>query len=117
MLLHQYYNDNTFQFEGLERKIPNLAVLFLGGLSFTLLIAYIFVNWARINSFTGGLMAGLIIGFFIATYINCYDYAFLHHHRIRLLIVDTIAGTLFTGILGGVIGWMIGKLENKPATG
>ena len=49
VLLMDFSMANTTQYAGLMKDMPDLLVLFLGNLSFALLMAWIFQKWANIS--------------------------------------------------------------------
>ena len=57
ILLMDYYNAYTTQYEGLMRNPPVLWALFLSQLAWTFMFAYIFDKWANITTFKSGFMA------------------------------------------------------------
>ena len=109
MLLMDFYMSNTTQYEGLMKgEMPNLVLIFISGLSSSLLIAYIFSKWANVKTFGAGLMNGVIIYFFIVTSFDLSMYAFYNLMNVTLVCVDIVVGTIFGGLMGGVIGLVLG---------
>ena len=88
----------------------NIVYIALGHLILSFLIAYIFVNWATISTFMGGLKAGALIGVLISLGIG---FTFLGGSSIYSgmtpILVDALCGLLIWGVSGGVGGWAIGK--------
>ncbi len=62
MLFKNYFNTGE----------PNLTLIFLGCMSFGILIPYIFVHWANLATFSCGAKAGAVIGFSIGFMNNSF---------------------------------------------
>jgi hypothetical protein len=88
----------------------DIIYIALGHLILSFLIAYIFVNWATISTFMGGLKGGAIIGTLISLGIG---FTFLGGSEIYTgmtpVFVDVLCGLLIWGVAGGAAGWAIGK--------
>lgn len=113
LLLMDYYEANTVQYEGLMNEMPNLFMIFLGGLSMALLYTIIYQVWAGIKTFLGGLKAGIIIGFLFSLSINLYWQASMNLMTNQVAILDVFIGAAMLGLMGGVIGWILG-IGKKP---
>lgn len=108
MLLMDFYEANTVIYEGLNKEMPDLLLLFLSNLAMSFLLAWIFQKWAQIHTLTGGLTAGLLIGFLIGTSIDFMFYSMMNLYTSTLLVVDIIVNTIVVGIIGACIGWILG---------
>lgn len=105
LILTDYMVENASQ-----QAEGNMLYILLGHLVLSFLLAYIFVNWATISTFMGGLKGGAIIGLLLSlgmglTFLggsNIYS-------GIAPVLVDTLSGLLIWGVAGGVAGWAIGK--------
>jgi uncharacterized membrane protein len=114
ILLMGFYESNSVHYEGLMYEMPNLFMIFIANLSTALLIAYIFDRWANIRTFGGGFMGGMIIGVLFTISFDFYSLATMNLMNTTAAIVDIIAGTIMSGIVGGVVGFILGagKKEN-----
>lgn len=83
--------------------------LVLGNLFWGLAYAYIFGTWANIKTFSGGAMGGAIVGGLFAA---AFDLIMLGTTNIMTptgAIVDVIASIVMSAVVGGVIGWWLGR--------
>ena len=108
LLLMDFYTANTTHYDGLMKEMPNLLFIFLSGLLYAFLLAFIFDRWAGIRNFRKGFTAGLLLGFLIMTGFDLYFLAGMNLFNARVVIVDIIVNTIFGGILGGVTGLVLG---------
>ncbi len=108
VILMDFYKSNTVQYDGLMKEMPNLLFIFLSGLLYAFLFAFIFEKWARIRTFGRGFTAGLLLGFLIMTGFNLYFLAGMNLFNLKLVITDILVNTIFSGILGGVTGFILG---------
>ena len=80
-----------------------LSQLVLGGF-----IAYIFGNWAKISTFSGGAKAGALIGLFLGVGFG-FDMYSMSMMTLTFVMVDSILGAVRFGIAGGVVGYVLGR--------
>jgi hypothetical protein len=114
ILLKGFYEANTTHYEGLIKELPNIPLIFLSCLVMSFLLAYVFQRWAGFKSFGKGFTGGMIIGFLICL---SYDLSFMSMYNLfafSVVVVDVIVGTIFNGIVGGVIALILG-FEKKTA--
>ena len=108
ILLMDFYKANTTQYEGLMKDMPNLFLIFLCGILFAFLLAYIFDRWANIRTFSKGFIAGMFLGFLIMAGFDLYLMAGMNLFNVKVIIVDVIANTIVSGILGGITALVLG---------
>src|SRR4030095_7296718 len=113
ILLMNVMTENTIVYAGLMKEPPNLVGIFLAGVCMAWLMAYIFYRWAGISDFAKGFMGGLIISFPIVLNYDISFYSFFNLYSTSWLVMDVIVSTLFYGIIGGIIGWVLG-MGKKP---
>jgi hypothetical protein len=96
------------------KETPDIVLLFLSNLVFSWLYALIFDQWAQIKTFMGGVLGGITIAVPIAIAI---DLNFISMYNIYsgylVILVDAIAIGVMSGISGGVIGMVLGKMTPK----
>ena len=114
ILLHSYYEANTFKYPGLERVEPIMWALIIANLAWGLLLAYI-LDLAGANSMAKGFTCGLIVFFLLALGMDTFFIAFMRLMRLRLAAVDIAANALFGGVVGAVVGWWYGRGNNRTA--
>ena len=108
ILLMDFFIANSIQYEGLWKEMPNLVLMFISNLLGAFLLAFIFHTWAGIKTFLGGLTGGLILGLIMSLMWDLYFLASMNLYSVTLVVVDVLVGTLFTGIIGALIGWILG---------
>ncbi len=86
--------------------------LIVGNLSWAAMIAYVFVKWANVKSFSGGLSAAAAIGFFTALGMDLTHYGTSNIMDLSGALTDVVLSTAMTAITGGVIGAVLG-MGNK----
>jgi hypothetical protein len=115
LLMHFYVAHTTQDYQGLMRETPNYIAAVISDLSVSFLLAFIFQRWAGIKTFTKGILAGLLITFLIALWMDLYFVAFTKLYDAPFIIVDIIVYTALGGLIGGVIGWILGYEKKKVA--
>ncbi|MCC6600772.1 MAG: hypothetical protein IT223_08870 [Crocinitomicaceae bacterium] len=108
-LLAEYYNKNTVHFEGLMRgddtRLYGIAV---ENLCLSLLFAYVFDRWANFRTFVSGFTGALIIGAPIFAFQDLMMWSTMNLCGIKMIVIDIAVNTVFAGIIGGAIGWVLG---------
>ncbi len=116
VLLEPYYMAHTITYEGLVKNPPVLWAIFVAGFCTTLLMAYIFDKWANIRTFAGGAMAGAWIAFLIILSFDLSFHAFYNlYPDYTVFLVDVVVGTIFNGIIGGVVALVLGMGKKTSA--
>lgn len=89
----------------------NMLFIFLGCMTFGFFISYIFSKWANIATAVTGALAGAIIALFLSLFNNFFHYSNTPTPDYKLFVID-LALTAFCGaIVGGVIGFLNGKMK------
>ena len=108
-LLVDFYMINTFHYEGLMKMpMPDLVFVFLSGLSLSFLMTIIFNRWAGVSTFRSGFRNGMILTFFYICAVDLGMFGFYNLMNISLIAVDIVVQTVFGGMMGGIIGWILG---------
>jgi len=89
----------------------SLIFVFGGCLFYALVFALIFNKWANISTFKSGTIAGAYLGALYSISMNFYMYS-SSDLNIENFITDVLITTISTGIMCGVIGYIIGKTKN-----
>jgi len=89
---------------------PNLLFIYLGGLTFALLVAYVFVKWAKISNPLTGATAGGTIGLFYSLSMNFFMYANMEINYTSIAL-DVAITFVMSAIMGAFIAVIIGKLK------
>jgi len=88
----------------------NMVLTFLGCLSVTLLMAYIFLQWAGISDPMSGAKAGGIIGLLFGASMNFFMYS-SKVPNYGNMVTDIILNTVMGAVAGAVIAFVISKLK------
>lgn len=88
-----------------------MLMIFLGCLTGSLFIAYIFTKWAQISTASTGFKAGAIIGLFMGLQFNFFNLMDASN-SIQTAALDVVITIVLVAIVGGVIGATLGKLES-----
>lgn len=100
-----------------EHTVPGVArpmeqmiwwSLIAGNFAAAALLTYIFLKWANIASFGGGLSAAATIGFLMAASFDFSMYATSNMMDLKAALTDMVAFSVMSGISGGVIGAVLG---------
>lgn len=98
----------------IAREMPDMIPLFLSNLVFAWFYALVFDHWAGIKTFVGGVLGGMTIGIPIAIAIDLnFMSMFKIYGSYLVVLVDAIAIAIMSGISGGVIGLVLGKMSPK----
>jgi hypothetical protein len=82
--------------------------ILLGSFGHGALLSYIFLQWAKINTFSGGLKGGTVIGFLVAFSYDMISYDTTNLMDLTGAIADVVVATLMFAIIGGIVGWVVG---------
>ena len=85
----------------------------LGCFTYGFFISYIYNKWAGISTFSRGLSAGAVIGLFMGLAANFFRMAEQSSDNYEMFAIDMAISIAMVAIVGGVIGFVNGKLANK----
>ena len=89
----------------------NWVFLVISQLFYGLLLAFIFVKWANVTTWIGGLKVGAIVIFLVMTGMDTYFYASTTLLSFGGMVLDVVINTVFGAIVGALIGFVIGKIR------
>ncbi|MDH3710602.1 MAG: hypothetical protein OER04_11970 [Cyclobacteriaceae bacterium] len=115
VLFEGFFTANAGSATGVMNTEMAWWPLILGNLALAALITYIFLNWAGITTFAGGLKGGALIGFLMAV---SFDMIMLDTTNIMTLnaaLVDILIATIMGAIAGGIIGAVLGSGKQSAA--
>ncbi|NOT37243.1 MAG: hypothetical protein HOP11_07675 [Saprospiraceae bacterium] len=93
----------------LPEEQHKIAFYFVGGLFFSLMLAYIYERWAGIRTLQTGAIAGAVIGALISLNIDFNFMAGMNwYNGYSVLFINTIVSAVMGTLTGGAIGWMLG---------
>lgn len=87
--------------------------LVVSNLLWGFLLAYIFVQWANISTLQGGAVAGGLLGFLISAAYDTGMYSITTLFELKDVLMDIITNTVWTALIGTIIGWWLGRGANK----
>jgi hypothetical protein len=108
ILLMDFMTENTMYYANLMKDPPNMITLFASGIFWSALFAFIFHKWAHINSFMGGVKAGLPLALLINLANYSSMHAFFNLYTRTWLVADTVIASLFFTLIAGIIGATLG---------
>lgn len=99
-------------FKDIYPETPNMKLefIFLGCITFGLLVSYIFTKWAGITSPATGIIAGAIIGFINGLSINFFMYSNIPLNS-QNLIIDVLITTFISAAVGATVAFINGKMK------
>jgi hypothetical protein len=115
IMLQGFYEANTVHYEGLVKDPPNLLAIFLNNICMSILLAYIFI-WSGVASFARGFTMGLLVGVLISLSFDLMILSMFNLYTNTALAVDVIVGTIYTGLVGAVVGGILGSGRKAEAT-
>jgi hypothetical protein len=116
ILLDAWMRAQTVPHPGLMLESPRFVTLIIANLVWAMLVALIFDRWASIGTFTGGLIGGAMITFFMGLYYDLMNVSFMNmFSSFTPVVVDIIAFTVIGGISGGVVGAVLGMMGKPKA--
>ena len=87
-----------------EQSTNNMVLIFLGSLSYGLLISYIFVKWAQISTAATGAKGGAILGLLLALYFDFFHMAMNAGDTFQIMALDVVLSIVLGAIIGAIIG-------------
>jgi hypothetical protein len=109
IILDSTMTDLAGSATGVNKETPDMLLLILGSIFWGMTYAYIFDTWAGIKTFSAGAMGGAIVG---GLYAAGADFTMLGTTNITTLpgaLLDIVAATIMHAIIGGVVGWWLGR--------
>lgn len=109
MLLMDFMKSNTLEpAKNLAKTEMVWWALIGSNLLMGFFYAYIFERWAKIRSFMGGMMAGGTLGLILGAMIDMQFYSMYQMSTGTGYIVDVVASTVMSALVGGIAGFMLG---------
>jgi hypothetical protein len=111
MLLVDFYAANSGGATGVMRSEMEMVwwALVLGNVLQAYLLVYIFSKWTTVNTFGGGLQAGIVIGLILGFAFNLTMYGTTNIMNLTSALVDPLVSAAMMGVTGGVIGMVLGR--------
>jgi hypothetical protein len=112
VLFGSFFDANLGSATGVMKTDLVWWALLLGNFAGAALLTFIFLKWAHVSTFKGGVKAGASIGIFMALSFDLISYGTSNIMNLTAALVDVVVGTVIMAILGGVIGAV---LHAKPS--
>lgn len=114
-LLTDFFMENSGSASGVMRADDDMqwVPMILGHVTWGLLFAIIFGRWANISTFASGAKAGALLGFLIGASFDLIQLGSTHVLNVTGTVVDIIAMTVVSAIVGGVIALVLGKSKES----
>ena len=93
-----------------DDSTKTMVLIFLGSLSYGLLLSYIFVKWAQISTASGGAKGGAALGLLLALYFDFFHMAMNASDTFQMMAIDLALSIVLGAIIGAIIGAVNGKL-------
>ncbi|MFZ1705447.1 MAG: hypothetical protein WAT79_13955 [Saprospiraceae bacterium] len=74
-----------------------------------ILLAYIYVEWAKITTWQSGAYAGAILGLLISASYDTGLYSMTTLYTLQDIVKDVVVNTIYSAILGAILGWWLGR--------
>lgn len=115
MLLMSSIQQHSFVYEGLMKPEPNMMFLIVSNLFWSLAMQFIFVKWAKVYSFKKGMIVSIMVCLPISIAMDLQYMSFMNLYKDHMvLILDALGTTVMAGIVGGLMGWIYGKMGVLP---
>jgi len=92
----------------------NLLFTYLGCLTFSIMVSFIFLQWAGISQFKAGAEGGGIIGLLYGTAMNFFMYSSMTPNY-QNMVMDISINAVSGAITGGIMAIVIAKSSSKEA--
>ena len=112
ILMEDFFSAHTVS--GISKSETEMKYypMVAGNMAHAALLAFIFLKWANIKSFSSGLTSGAIIGFFMSAGFDLITYDTAKIMSITGTLVDIAVYTIMTALVGGIVGAVLG-MGNK----
>ena len=107
--LDAFFTKNAGTAQGVSKEMPDMLWLIIGSMALGALYTYIFNRWAGIKTFKGGATAGAVIAGLSGLANDSIMYATTNIMTLPGLGVDVLATIVSGALMGGVIGWVLGR--------
>jgi hypothetical protein len=108
ILLMDFYMANMESYPGLMREAPELIYIFLGNLSWGVMLSYVF-TLGNIHSPQRGAIVGAILFSLITLGFDLLFYGQARLFSLKLVAVDVIANIIIGLIVGALLGWWFSR--------
>jgi hypothetical protein len=116
LLLEGWMESQMVKHDGLMLTTPNWVTLIIANIVWALLLTLIFDRWATIRTFAGGLIGGAMVAFLVILNKDLMTVSFMNmFSSYTPVAVDVAAFTVIGALSGGVVGAVLGVMNEAPA--
>ena len=116
LLLEGWMESQMVKHDGLMLTTPNWVTLIIANIVWALLLTLIFDRWATIRTFAGGLIGGAMVAFLVILNKDLMTVSFMNmFSSYAPVAVDVAAFTVIGALSGGVVGAVLGVMNEAPA--
>ena len=108
MLLMEFFKNHSLHYNGLDKNPPDFLYLGIGNLLMGILTAYV-VALGNGNNAKKGFTIAAIVGFLVSSGMDSMMFAQMNLGSRTAILVDVIAATILSGIIGAFVGWWYGR--------
>ena len=111
LLLTNFFTANAGTATGVMRADADMQwiPMIVGHLAWGLLFALVFGRWASISTFATGAKAGAVLGLLVALTYDMISLGSTNVSTLDAALVDIVVMTGISAIVGGVVGWFLGR--------
>ncbi len=115
LVLMSMIQEHSVPYVGLMKLEPDMLLLTLSNVFWGLLTSIVFVKWAKVYSFKKGMMVNMMISIPISIAVDLQFMSFMNIYKdFTVLFLDIIGVGVMTAIVGGLLGWIFGKMGVLP---
>ncbi len=116
LLLTNFFAANSGSATGVMREEDMMWIpMIIGHLTWGIMFAIVYGRWAGISTFVTGAKAGALLGFLIGATFDMISLGSTHIMNVTGAITDIVVMTIISAIVGGMVGWFLGRDELKAA--
>lgn len=117
MALYGYFQAHTMQYPGLLKNPPNFILLIAAHFAFAALLTLVAGYWTKTRTFAGGARIGAIVTFLVVVWTDLMYESMMELYVGGVpILVDVIVATALGTLTGGVIGFVLGKMDKTAVT-
>lgn len=114
VLMHMII-EHSVPYVGLMKPEPDMLLLTLSNVFWGLLTSIVFVKWAKVYTFKKGMIVNLMVSIPISLAIDTQFMAFMNLYKdYTVLLLDVVGVGIMAAIVGGLMGWIFGKMGVLP---
>ena len=111
LICRDFFESNMGSATGVMRGDDEMlwVPMIIGHLAWGLLFALIYGRWANISTFATGAKAGAAIGLLVGLAFDMIQLGSTHMSNLTGALADVAILTVISAVIGGVVGWFLGR--------